>query len=166
MLSMNKRIERQAELDRMYDKIFRILGELTPIKADCGTLCDACCCKGGDEDGMLLFPGERTSLPVIQAQSGQLVVCGGTCSRASRPLACRLFPLFPVIDERGRIYVEPDSRAMRMCPLARHSDEVEFDRRFVRAVRRVGRILAKQPECRDFLIRSTQEIDTVSRFYR
>ena len=35
-----------------------MLDAVTPLFSDCGALCDARCCKGGSEDGMLLFPEE------------------------------------------------------------------------------------------------------------
>ena len=35
-----------------------MLDAVTPLSSDCGTLCGAGCCKGGPEDGMLLFPEE------------------------------------------------------------------------------------------------------------
>jgi len=46
------------------DKAKSIIGELTPLKGhDCGQLCSAACCKGDEQTGMLLFPGESTALP-------------------------------------------------------------------------------------------------------
>ena len=35
-----------------------LLDTLTPLKSDCGRLCDGACCRGDDSTGMLLFPGE------------------------------------------------------------------------------------------------------------
>ena len=35
-----------------------MLDAITPLSSDCGTLCGARCCKGGPQDGMLLFPEE------------------------------------------------------------------------------------------------------------
>jgi hypothetical protein len=84
---------------RQYARVFALLGGKTPIKQDCGRICCGACCKGTAEEGMLLFPGEPTSLPVREAGGGnRLAVCGGTCERSERPLACRLFPFFPVIE--------------------------------------------------------------------
>lgn len=37
------------------------LENITPLKPfNCGKLCSACCCSGGDNDGMGLFPGEKS----------------------------------------------------------------------------------------------------------
>ena len=33
---------------KMYEKIFKLLGDLTPLKADCGLLCEGACCKGDE----------------------------------------------------------------------------------------------------------------------
>lgn len=150
---------------KMYDKINRIMGELTPLKGDCGRLCGGACCKGDDNTGMRLFPFEESTLPQKITESGvRLVVCDGSCNRAERPLACKIFPFFPVVDDKGKVYVEPDTRAKRLCPLLSHSEEILFDKRFFRAVKKVGRILAKDEECLEFLRESTEEIDTYAGF--
>ena len=150
-----------TDYNKMYKKIFNILGELTPLKADCGQLCGCACCKGDDKTGMRLFPHEESALNIIETSSNvRLAVCNGTCDRNKRPLACRIFPFFPTVDEKGRVYVELDYRAANLCPMVEHCDEIIFDKRFLRAVKRVGKILAKDDECRKFLFESTKEIDT------
>ena len=150
---------------KMYDKISRIMGELTPLKADCGRLCGGACCKGDEDTGMRLFPFEETTLPVKVTESGvRLVVCNGICNRQERPLACKIFPFFPVVDDRGKVYIESDIRAKRLCPILTHSDEIIFDKRFFKAVKRVGKILAKDEVCLEFLRESTEEIDTYAEF--
>ena len=35
-----------------------LLQSLTPLKTDCGRLCGCACCRGDEQTGMLLFPGE------------------------------------------------------------------------------------------------------------
>lgn len=148
-----------------FDKIVKIMGELTPLKVDCGQLCGGACCKGDCSTGMLLFPGEESPLTVIKGENGQrLAVCDGTCDRSSRPLSCRIFPFFPTISENGKIFVEPDLRASRLCPLIEHIDEIEFDPKFFKAVKKVGKILAKDDECRRFLEDITDEIDEIGKF--
>lgn len=149
----------------LYEKAFRILGERTPLYADCGVLCGGACCKGDAKTGMRLFPHEPTMLRVIETEDGgRLAVCDGTCDRGARPLACRIFPFFPTVDERGRVFVETDDRAARLCPLLSHADELMFDRRFFSAVKRVGKMLAKDEECLQFLRAVTEEIDTYRAF--
>ena len=87
-----------------------LLQTLTPLRRDCGGVCGAACCAP-DEDGqggMLLFPGEEAlyqPLPAgfsLRQDDGVLpgmllLTCGGVCDRALRPLACRMFPLTPVL---------------------------------------------------------------------
>lgn len=156
----------KSDTKKMYDKIFNTLGNLTPLRADCGTLCGGACCKGDDTSiGMRLFPYEETTLPVKVTEDGvRLVVCNGDCNREERPLSCRIFPFFPTVDDRGRVYVEPDFRGARLCPMIEHMDEILFDKRFFGAVRKVGKILAKNKECLAFLQENTEEIDTYKAF--
>lgn len=137
------------------------IGSLTPLKGhDCGRLCNAACCCGDEQTGMLLFPGEESTLRVdTLADGSRLAVCSGTCTRQERPLACMIFPFFPTVDENGKIYAEIDARAYHICPLAQHSDEVLFDRAFIRAVRKVGQILAKDERCLAFMRDVTAQID-------
>ena len=154
------------DYNKMYKKIFRILGDLTPLKADCGKVCGGACCKSDEHSiGMRLFPFEESTLPVKVTEDGvRLVVCEGTCNREDRPLSCRIFPFFPTVDERGRVYVEPDYRGARLCPMIEHMDDIVFDRRFFAAVKKVGKILAKNKECLRFLQESTEETDTYKAF--
>mgnify|MGYP000743635207 CR=1 FL=1 len=75
------------------------LSDLTPLLTDCGRLCGFACCKGDEQTGMLLFPGEEALFApcafgrVIPAhfelagRPAHLFVCNGTCSRENRPLA-------------------------------------------------------------------------------
>lgn len=154
-----------TDYSKMYQKIFKIMGDLTPLKADCGTLCGCACCKGDENIGMRLFPFEKSQLSVKELENDvRLAVCDGTCDRAKRPLACRIFPFFPTIDEKGKIFVEADFRAIRLCPLITHSDEIVFNPKFFKALKKVGKILAKDEACRKFLYDSTEEIDTYRAF--
>lgn len=156
---------RKTEYSQMYAKFNKILGDLTPLKADCGRLCGGACCKGDGNTGMLLFPFEETPLDVRDLPGGgRLAVCDGTCDRTRRPLSCRIFPFFPTVDEKGKIFVEPDLRAQRLCPLLQHSEAIAFDPRFFRAVKKVGKILAKDEACRAFLMQVTEEIDLYGAF--
>ena len=149
----------------MYAKINKILGDLTPLRADCGKLCGGACCKGDENTGMRLFPFEESSLMVKELPNGvRLVVCDGNCDRTQRPLACKIFPFFPTVDEKGRVFVEADLRGKRLCPLITHSEEIIFDKRFFKALRKVGKILTKDPECLEFLREATEEIDTYGDF--
>ncbi len=151
-----------------YDILYALLGDLTPLTADCGEVCGAACCKGDDGEGMLLFPEEAAWMGYVEEvtrQNGrELFVCNGHCDRTRRPLSCRIFPLFPIVTETGRVKAVYDPRAYRLCPLLQLQDNVRLDRRFVRAVRAVGRRIADTPDGLAFLKEQTDEIAEINRF--
>ena len=134
------------------------LNQVTPLKKDCGRVCGARCCRPleGEETGMLLFPGEedayagKAGWEVRKTARGNLLLCGGICSREDRPLSCRLFPLLPLIGDGGEIRVVVDLRARAVCPLARQGKEA-MDPAFIDAVREAGEILAADDEQAVFL---------------
>jgi hypothetical protein len=142
-----------------------LLETVTPLKTDCGRVCGARCCSSmeGEETGMLLFPGEEETLAgkpgwtLRDTEAGKLAVCQGKCDRADRPLACRIFPLLPVVREDG-IRAAADERARAVCPLLRQGIR-GMDPAFTEAVREAGRILAGDPETRAFLVMLTEEQD-------
>ncbi len=143
-----------------FHTVYTLLHDLTPLKVDCGTACDAACCKeSGEDSGMLLFPGEKEFLEahfspdwfLPTQEGGWLLSCKGECDRRWRPLSCRIFPLFPLLCEDGRVRVAIDPRAWRVCPLARVGDGVAFQTGFIRRVRQVGRLLTADDDCRRFL---------------
>lgn len=70
----------------LYNKVFKIIKDYTPLTVDCGVLCNHACCKGDENTGMLLFPFEETSLDVKITEDGnRLAVCNGSCDRNIRP---------------------------------------------------------------------------------
>lgn len=143
-----------------------LLGDLTPLPADCGAVCGAACCQGDDATGMLLFPGEAPPPfgRVQEVGDRRLFVCDGHCDRTHRPLACRLFPLFPYVTETGRVQAVYDPAAFAVCPLVRLNANVRLQRDFVRVVRRVGRTLMRDPAGRAFLVARSRELDELNRF--
>ena len=142
-----------------------LLEQATPLKADCGRYCGAACCASlpGEETGMLLFAGEaelyekKPGWTVRETGAGLLAVCPGMCDRNERPLACRIFPLLPVIRE-GTVKAAADQRARAVCPLLRQGIR-GTDPAFRDAVREAGRLLAEDPEQREFLEMLTAEQD-------
>lgn len=139
-----------------------LLGSLTPLKTDCGRLCEGACCKGDETTGMLLFPGEAelfkdcSFAKVIPAgyalggEDAQLLVCSGACDREQRPLACRLFPLYLKFLKSGRTKVKMDPRAHAVCPLTDYGTEA-LDAAFVDAVRAAYDRLLEDERCAAFL---------------
>ena len=149
-----------------------LLAELTPLKSDCGRVCGARCCRPleGEETGMLLFPGEEAEYrgkpgwKLLETAAGTLAVCPGVCGRNERPLACRLFPLLPVLRENG-VKAAMDQRAETVCPLTRYGLQ-GLDPAFKDAVREAGRILAEDPEQKQFLETLTAEQDELKALRR
>ena len=150
-----------SKKQRLYKKAKRIIGDRTPLKKDCGLICSGACCKGDGQTGMLLFPGEETSLNIIEKDGVRIAVCDGKCKRNERPLSCMIFPFFPYVTYEGRIKAIPDIRGFDVCPLVRNFSDVKFDRAFLRRIREVGRILIEDGECKAFLFDISREIDKI-----
>lgn len=139
-----------------------LLENLTPLKTDCGRLCQGACCQGDENTGMLLFPGEDdfyadcTFARIIPAgymlggRPAQLLVCDGTCDRANRPLACRLFPLFLKFKEDGVTKLRMDMRAKAVCPLTDYGIKA-LDADFKQAARKAYDRLLEDEHCTAFL---------------
>ncbi|MBR0536254.1 MAG: hypothetical protein IIX14_07760 [Clostridia bacterium] len=147
---------------------YSILDRVTPLDFDCGRLCDGKCCKGDAHTGMLLFPGEEklidSDICINTNQDGVCVaVCDGSCNRHRRPLSCRIYPLFPVIENNGDteyIDVQFDPRAS--CPLC--EGEIKLNRRFVKAVKRVGKYLLLNKETQKEYREICEEIKDINKF--
>ena len=130
---------------------YSILRKTTPLDFDCGKICNGKCCKGDDKTGMLLFPGEENlidpNINIIETENGDnLAVCDGNCDRNRRPLSCRIYPMFPLLSEENEVNVIFDLRAD--CPLAK--SEYHFDKRFLKAVKRVGKYLLLNDETAEY----------------
>ncbi len=130
---------------------YSVLRKTTPLSFDCGKICNGKCCKGDEKTGMLLFPGEEKlidpNINIIETETGdKLAVCDGTCDRNRRPLSCRIYPLFPLLSEENEVNVIFDLRAD--CPLTK--GEYHFDKRFLKAVKRVGKYLLLNDETSEY----------------
>lgn len=135
---------------------------VTPLKTDCGRLCQGACCQGDDTTGMLLFPGEETLykgctfahvLPAdfdLGGTPARLLVCRGICDRKNRPLACRLFPLFLKFKEDGSTRLRMDTRARAVCPLTDYGVR-GLDPDFRQAVRQAYDLLLADDACASYL---------------
>ena len=155
-------MQSKTAYDQMYRQLYRLFEDVTPLKQDCGVLCGGACCKGDEKTGMLLFPHEPTSLRVYAADGRRFAVCGGVCVRKDRPLSCRIFPFFPAVDETGSVRVIVDPRGEALCPLVRQAEHVRFSRKFLRRMKKAGKILARDEACRVFLREVTAEIEDAS----
>ena len=139
-----------------------LLDALTPLKTDCGRLCDGACCQGDETTGMLLFPGEDALyeccafgrvLPAgfeLGGAPARLFVCEGHCPRAERPLACRLFPLFLKFREDQTPVLRMDVRARAVCPLTDYGMKA-LDPAFRQAARQAYGLLLEDETCAAYL---------------
>lgn len=158
----------------LYELIYTKLNKVTPLRRDCGLLCARACCQGSDHEtlGMYLFPGEevmfagnkyaedyfkiiQTDLEIL-SKSGKrkkvlLLTCEGQCDRNLRPLACRLFPLIPYLNEKDILKVKIDPRAKGICPLTQGEDTAATTKQFLSRVRKASQLLAKDEEVKDFI---------------
>jgi hypothetical protein len=157
--------------DAAYRRAYARLGRLTPIPADCGELCGKRCCKGGEDDGMILFPGEVVPSAAFSVAERELngvtvrfAVCPGRCRRETRPLSCRIFPFAPYIDEDGKLTVIPDPRAKYICPLLSEQALPMIDPRFLRAVGDVFAGLMELDAMRPMLEAYSAMLDGYRRF--
>lgn len=157
----------KPEFESGLEKALDELEAVTPLKPfNCGRLC-----SGDENDGMGLFPGEEELLKdcadfEIKKSEGNfgepVLVCRGECDRRKRPLACRIFPLFPLAleNENGTVIVPvPDPRA-GICPLLFTHDKI--DRRFYRAVRRAGEYLLRDKNTRRYLLDLSAELGDIA----
>lgn len=135
----------------LYTRIYKMLDDVTPIKADCGKLCDAACCKGDEDSGMYLFPFEEVMFSgdtwydiydsdfIFRGSPVKIFICKDSCPREKRPLSCRIFPLFYVDGE-----VKGDIRGKGLCPLITGQFPLEqYNPEFIVAVKKVFNILNK-----------------------
>ena len=158
--------------DREVLRARALLETMTPLREDCGHLCGGACCRSqpGEETGMLLFPGEEClyeGLPgyrLVPTAQGTLLLCSGHCRREERPLACRLFPLLPVVRD-GTIRVTMDARAAAVCPLYRMG-RGGLCAEFTEAVRACGQLLLRDETQAAFLVQLTRAHDELKQLQK
>ncbi len=149
-------------------KCLDLLEKETPIKHyDCGKLCLKKCCGGTLNDSVFLFPGEKelfceNSFEIIKTQANyglEALLCQGKCSRKQRPLACRIFPLFPLatrVNKKTEISVVFDPRALRICPLSENMSVISHS--YVRSVRRAGKYMLMDEKLHNYLLLLSEEL--------
>ena len=167
----------------VYLQIYRLFDEITPLKVDCGQLCNGACCKG-DDCGMYLFPHEEKVYEFLKPDwvkieksdftyiyNGKtynvpLALCSGTCDRYQRPLACRIFPLTPYLDDNGNVDIMVDPRAKSVCPLSKALRVDEYDRAFVKNILKAFRLLCKNKEVYAFMQSYTAYLKDCGKFFK
>lgn len=157
-----------------YQMAYRLFTSTTPLPVDCGKLCSGACCQSDDpEAGMYLFPEEEAlfSPPPAGMQVEEscfcspaghpvpILLCQPYCDRRFRPLACRIFPLFPYLTPAGELSVRMDPRGRGICPLAGVMSVSDLDPAFVSKVRYLGKLLVRLPVMRQYLYDLSRLID-------
>lgn len=158
-----------------YINLYHIIEESTPMKFDCGLICENACCRNqAATRGMLLFPGEEALYAAHMPQGfalrpvtlkgwgeGILLTCEGYCAREQRPLACRIFPLAPIWDG-AHVHCRMDQRGALLCPLCRE-ELTALDPSFVSRVEEVFRLLMQEEKARRFLIYLSNAVEEFAR---
>lgn len=160
-----------------------LLNHVTPLKTDCGRLCDHACCKADDsgENGMLLYPFEdRLYRKPIEGfpfhliqddrmfKGGKRLVCEGACPREHRPIGCRVFPLRMklVCDPRGEdahVEAELDPRAWAVCPLLERGGLRAMAPDFRAAVEEAGTVMSRDAYLLEALYGEQRMIDELTK---
>ncbi len=158
-------------MKRIYTQLYQLFDDCTPLKADCGKACDGACCTDEGGEGMLLYPGEQVMLQkadflsiepsefIVDKTPVPIAICKGRCDRSLRPLACRIFPLFPYVKPGSRPVVIMDPRANAICPIARVMKLSGLEKKFVRRVNLAAKLLYQIPETRKFMEEQSELLD-------
>ena len=169
---------------RRVRKARELLENETPLRIDCGRLCEGACCRADEsgENGMLLYPfEERLYRKPIDGfafhlvdddtlfKGGKRLVCEGTCPREHRPLACRIFPLRIRLqyDEMGahtHAVAELDPRSRAVCPLPTEGGLQAMRPEFVQAVEAAGNALCGSVYMIEALDNEQKLVDEWTRF--
>lgn len=145
----------------LYGKAYRILDKSTPLRFDCGLLCNSKCCLGDSNSGMQLYPGEEVMLinseflyikdEVFHDMKIKFAICKGKCDRRYRPLACRVYPLVPYISQEGKLRIIEDPRAKYNCPLLLYDKSEDINKLFKRNVYKVFLLLFQDKDINRYL---------------
>lgn len=158
--------------DKIYliKKAYELLERVTPLTYDCGKLCGEKCCKGDSNTGMWLFPYEEELLKntddfEIKECDGnfgyKMLVCHGKCDRKTRPLACRIYPYFPMITDDG-YDARADIRGIISCPIL--FNNIKTDYSFIRQIRKIARLFDRDDELKAYVKNINTLLDDIESF--
>ena len=152
-------------------RAYEYLDNVTPLKTDCGRLCDKACCKGEGEiwllpDEEMLFR-DKDGFEIKYLDGEYNLKCTSLCDddRSIRPFCCRIFPYFPIVKKNGEylsVRLITDPRGTSFCPMAR--GEAECERSFARAVRKAVRLLCSQEKYYEFFRTQGELLEEILRF--
>ena len=164
-------------MKEIYTQLYRLFDHCTPLKADCGKACNGACCTDEGGEGMFLFPGEQVMLRgadfltltdsefTVEGNKVSIALCKGRCNRTLRPLACRIFPLFPYVKPGSRPVIMMDPRANAICPIARVMKLSDLDQLFVKRVQLTAKLLYQIPQTRKFMEEQSELLDDMCGSY-
>ena len=164
-------------MKELYSQLYKLFENCTPLKADCGRACNGACCTDEGGEGMLLYPGEQVMLReadfltltdsvfTVDGKSVPIALCKGSCERTLRPLACRIFPLFPYVKPGSRPVIIMDPRANAVCPIARVMKPKDLEKPFVRRVTLAAKLLYQFPQTRKFMEEQSKLLDDMCGSY-
>lgn len=171
-----------------FEKIYKMLDEVSPIDGDCGKLCGAACCSCAADAfddpeeamGMYLLPGEDKLFTrkeswlgwgSVDAQDYEFpdswrgkvyfLACKANCfcDRALRPMQCRTFPLQPHLDEEGRLCLIYDTNELPYkCPLIHEREKYTLNQSWIEATYAAWEKLITDP-----LIYDLVDLDSANR---
>ena len=167
-------MSKKLTTDEFYKRLYSLFDNVTPLKKDCGVLCDHACCKEeAERTGMLLFPYEDKFLE--KAEFGEIEPCNcyygeedekegkiffcNSCNRSLRPLACRIFPLMPYKKHGSSLKIIMNPMAKNMCPLARSLKVSQLEPGFVKNVRKAMNSILKLKDGEDYIVMLSEIAD-------
>ena len=150
------------EMAALLAEAYSLIGNTTPLSIDCGQLCGQRCCRVEDS-GMLLLPGEADFLGAepgfnyVEDAGDTILLCAASCRREKRPFACRIFPLFPVVNDltgRDQLQLIHDPRGLSLCPLIQTNYPLRGIFRYL--VQRATRVLLQHPLYRQWFLTQSE----------
>lgn len=165
-------------MKEIYTQLYRLFDDCTPLAVDCGGACNGACCTDEGGEGMFLYPGEQVMLRQadfltltqsefqVEGKKVPIAICKGSCNRKLRPLACRMFPLFPYVKAGSRPVVIMDPRANAICPIARVMKPKNLEKRFVRRVNLAANLLYQFSKTRKFMEEQSELLDDMCGSYQ
>ena len=163
----------------MYPYLYKITDQVTPLKYDCGLLCNSICCRPDHKDalGIYLYPGEEKMFlgqqdwldwekhdrdeqffPPSWPRTIYFIRCTKSCPRELRPLACRFFPLAPHITPNDELQLIYETLALPYdCTLIKN--RVPLQQKFIDTVAHCWDILLTDYRLRDLIEEYSRDRD-------
>jgi len=160
-----------------YKYLYQLTEEVTPLKNDCGKLCNSVCCGQNEEDslGMYLFPGEEAmftgqedwlvwekhdpkkyDFPESWTFPVYFIKCSKACPRELRPLSCRFYPVTPHIFKSGNwVLIYETMDLPYLCPLI--EEKITLEPAFVETTAKAWEVLLKDHRIKTLVREDSEE---------